>query len=244
MVPIYILYKSYKYMLNKKSLDLIFEFEVGGGENYYNKFLKNPTWPGEQSGVTIGVGYDIGYVNKTEFTNDWKNLPKETFDRLYRVVGVKGYQAKELARRLKDITIPWELSVQVFMNKTIKKFYDLTKNTFQNFDKLPEDAKGGLVSLVFNRGAALEGDRRREMKAIRDIMSRTENFDIKILCEIADQIRKMKRIWIGGSIEKGMSRRRDAEAKIIEEALHNPAIDQRSNIEKTDKIIKDIFNKN
>jgi GH24 family phage-related lysozyme (muramidase) len=29
----------------------------------------------------------------------------------------------------------------------------------------------------------------------------------------------MKRIWAGGSIEKGMSRRRDAEAKIIEDSL-------------------------
>lgn len=228
-------------MLNDKSLKLIFDFEVGGGENYYNKFLKNPTWPGEQSGVTIGVGYDVGYVNKTEFTNDWKDLPKETFDRLYRVVGVKGYQAKELARRLKDITIPWELSVRVFMNKTVKKFHDLSRATFPNFDKLPEDAKGGLVSLVFNRGAALEGDRRREMKAIRDIMARTENFDQKTLSLIADQIRKMKRIWIGGSIEKGMSRRRDAEAKIIEEALANVIINPADNIKSTDKIISDKF---
>lgn len=206
-------------MLNKKSLDLILEFEVGGGENYYNKFLKNPTWPGEQSGVTIGVGYDIGYVNKTEFSNDWKELPQKDFDRLYKMVGIKGYRAKELARRLKDIVIPWEMGLKVFMNKTVKKFYDLTRNTFPNFDKLPEDAKGGLVSLVFNRGASLEGDRRREMKAIRDIMARTESFDQKTLSQISDQIRKMKRIWIGGSIEKGMSRRRDAEAKIIEESL-------------------------
>jgi GH24 family phage-related lysozyme (muramidase) len=30
----------------------------------------------------------------------------------------------------------------------------------------------------------------------------------------------MKRIWMGGSIEKGMSRRRDAEAKIIEQSLN------------------------
>lgn len=207
-------------MLNKKSLDLILEFEVGGGENYYNKFLKNPTWPGEQSGVTIGVGYDCGYVNKTEFSNDWKDLPKKDFDRLYKMVGIKGYRAKELARRLRDIIIPWEMSLKVFMNKTVKKFYDLTEKTFPNFDKLPEDAKGGLVSLVFNRGAALEGDRRREMKAIRDIMARSQNFDQKTLSQIAEQIRKMKRIWIGGSIEKGMSRRRDAEAKIIEESLN------------------------
>ena len=54
----------------------------------------------------------------------------------------------------------------------------------------------------------------------------------------------MKRIWIGGSIEKGMSRRRDAEAKIIEAALANSVkIDPKQNIEETDKIIKEAFRK-
>jgi GH24 family phage-related lysozyme (muramidase) len=206
-------------MLSKKSLDLILEFEVGGGENYYNKFLKNPAWPGEQSGVTIGIGYDLGYVNKSEFSEDWKDLPKQIFDRLYKVVGIKGYNAKNLIRGLKDINIPWELSLQVFNNKTVVKFWNLTKQTFPNFDNLPEDAKGGLVSLVFNRGNALEGDRRREMKLIRDGMKLVSTFDQKALTFIANQIRNMKRIWIGGSIEKGMSRRRDAEAKIIEDSL-------------------------
>jgi hypothetical protein len=199
-------------MLSKKSLDLILEFEVGGGENYYNKFLKNPAWPEGQSGVTIGVGYDLGYVNKTEFSEDWKDLPKEIFDRLYKVVGIKGYNAKNLIRGLRDINIPWDLALKVFNNKTVTKFYNLTKQTFPNFDNLPEDAKGGLVSLVFNRGNALEGDRRREMKLV-------SNYDQKALSFIANQIRHMKRIWIGGSIEKGMSRRRDAEAKLIEESL-------------------------
>jgi len=206
-------------MLSKKSLDLILEFEVGGGENYYNKFLKNPAWPEGQSGVTIGVGYDLGYVNKTEFSEDWKDLPKEIFDRLYKVVGIKGYNAKNLIRGLKDITIPWDLALKVFNNKTVTKFYNLTRQTFPNFDNLPEDAKGGLVSLVFNRGAALEGDRRREMKLIRDGMKLVSNYDQKALTFIANQIRSMKRIWIGGSIEKGMSRRRDAEAKLIEQSL-------------------------
>ena len=206
-------------MLSKKSLDLILEFEVGGGENYYNKFLKNPVWPEGQSGVTIGVGYDLGYVNKAEFSQDWKDLPKETFDRLYKVVGIKGYNAKNLIRGLKDITIPWDLALKVFNNKTVTKFYNLTRQTFPNFDNLPEDAKGGLVSLVFNRGNALEGDRRREMKLIRDGMKLVSTYDQKALTFIANQIRNMKRIWIGGSIEKGMSRRRDAEAKLIEDSL-------------------------
>jgi hypothetical protein len=207
-------------MLSKKALDLILEFEVGGGENYYNKFLKNPTWPEGQSGVTIGVGYDLGYVNKAEFSEDWKDLPKEIFDRLYKVVGIKGYNAKNLIRGLKDIIIPWELSLKVFNNKTVTKFWNLTRDTFPNFDNLPEDAKGGLVSLVFNRGNALEGDRRREMKLIRDGMKITNTFDQKALSFIANQIRNMKRIWAGGSIEKGMNRRRDAEAKLIEESLN------------------------
>ena len=206
-------------MLSKKSLDLILEFEVGGGENYYNKFLKNPAWPEGQSGVTIGVGYDLGYVNKAEFSEDWKDLPKEIFDRLYKVVGIKGYNAKNLIRGLKDIVIPWDLALKVFNNKTVTKFYNLTRETFPNFDNLPEDAKGGLVSLVFNRGNALEGDRRREMKLIRDGMKLVSVYDQKALTFIANQIRNMKRIWIGGSIEKGMSRRRDAEAKLIEESL-------------------------
>jgi len=206
-------------MLNKKSLDLILEFEVGGGENYYNKFLKNPVWPEGQSGVTIGIGYDLGYVNKAEFSEDWKDLPKEIFDRLYKVVGIKGYNAKNLIRGLRDIVIPWDLALKVFNNKTVTKFYNLTKQTFPNFDNLPEDAKGGLVSLVFNRGAALEGDRRREMKLIRDGMKLVSVYDQKALTFIANQIRNMKRIWIGGSIEKGMSRRRDAEAKLIEQSL-------------------------
>jgi hypothetical protein len=207
-------------MLSKKSLDLILEFEVGGGENYYNKYLKNPTWPEGQSGVTIGVGYDLGYVNKTEFSEDWKDLPKEVFDRLYKVVGIKGYNAKNLIRGLKDINIPWDIALKVFNNKTVTKFWNLTKETFPNFDNLPEDAKGGLVSLVFNRGNALEGDRRREMKLIRDGMKLVSTYDQKALTFIANQIRNMKRIWIGGSIEKGMSRRRDAEAKLIEESLN------------------------
>jgi hypothetical protein len=206
-------------MLNKKSLDVILEFEVGGGESYYNKFLKNPTWPGEQSGVTIGVGYDCGYVNKTEFSNDWKDLPQKDFDRLYKVVGIKGISAKDIARGLRDINIPWDLALKVFMNKTVYKFYNLTRDTFPNFDNLPEDAKGGLVSLVFNRGNSLEGDRRREMKLIRDGMAITTSYDQKALSFIANQVRNMKRIWIGGSIEKGMSRRRDAEAKLIEDSL-------------------------
>ena len=38
----------------------------------------------------------------------------------------------------------------------------------KKFIGLPLDAQGALVSLVFNRGTSMEGDRRAEMRAIRD----------------------------------------------------------------------------
>ena len=48
----------------------------------------------------------------------------------------------------------------------------------------------------------------------------TTIYDQKALTFISNQIRSMKRIWAGGSIEKGMNRRRDAEAKLIEQSLN------------------------
>ncbi|MCY7386445.1 MAG: hypothetical protein LH628_28555, partial [Microcoleus sp. CAN_BIN18] len=72
--------------------------------------------------------------------------------------------------------------------------------------------QGGLVSLVFNRGTSMQGNRRLEMRVVRDLVTK------KNVNKIAEQIRKMKRIWLGTSIEKGMNRRRDAEADLIEES--------------------------
>jgi GH24 family phage-related lysozyme (muramidase) len=58
----------------------------------------------------------------------------------------------------------------------------------------------------------MQGNRRLEMRVVRDLVTK------KNVNKIAEQIRKMKRIWLGTSIEKGMSRRRDAEADLIEES--------------------------
>ena len=59
--------------LSDKAYNLILKYEVGGGSAYYNKALKNPCYPGGASGVTIGIGYDLGYNTKAQFTNDWKS---------------------------------------------------------------------------------------------------------------------------------------------------------------------------
>jgi hypothetical protein len=60
---------------------------------------------------------------------------------------------------------------------------------FPGINELSPDAQGALVSLVFNRGTSMEGDRRREMRAIQAAVA---NGDLQ---EIADQLRSMKRLW-------------------------------------------------
>jgi Putative peptidoglycan binding domain len=199
-------------LLSYKAIELILEFEIGGGQQYYEKFLKRPTWPEGQSGITIGIGYDLGYNSVEVFNKDWHKLGDVDRQRLSDCCGLKKNAAKQRLASVRDIIISWELAWKVFNVVTVPKFYNFTKKAFPGFEELPADVQGGLVSLVFNRGTSMEGNRRREMRAIRDLVPKK---DVK---GIAEQIREMKRIWEGTSIARGMNRRRDAEAALIEES--------------------------
>jgi hypothetical protein len=199
-------------LLSYKAIELILEFEVGGGREYYESLLQRPTWPEGQSGITIGIGYDLGYNTVDVFNQDWHKLPDGEQQRLSNCCGLTEDAAKERLPSVRDIIVPWELAWEVFNIVTVPKFYNLTKEAFPGFEQLPADVQGGLVSLVFNRGTSMQGNRRVEMRVIRDLITK------KNVSKIPEQIRKMKRIWLGTSIEKGMNRRRDAEAALIEES--------------------------
>jgi hypothetical protein len=188
------------------------EFEIGGGKQYYEKFLERPTWPEGASGVTIGIGYDLGYNSVEVFNKDWQKLGDVEQKRLSDCCGLKEDAAKQRLASVRDIMISWELAWEVFNVVTVPKFYNFTKEAFPGFDELPADVQGGLVSLVFNRGTSMQGSRRLEMRVVRDLVTK------KNVSKIAEQIRKMKRIWLGTTIEEGMNRRRDAEADLIEES--------------------------
>lgn len=197
--------------LSPKGWDLVMEFEVGGGEGYYRKALARPTWPGGESGVTIGIGYDLGYTPRARFLSDWHSLPDEVRDRLGAVIGVKGLRARERCKELRDIVISWEDALEVFERETVPFWIAQTKVAFPGVEGLPWDAASALVSLVFNRGPAMEGEKRREMREIREAVKR------KDLKRIAQQLRAMKRIWQGKGLP-GLLRRRDAEAALVEAA--------------------------
>lgn len=189
---------------SQKAFDLILSFEGMG---------QPKQWPGGESGVTIGFGYDLGYVTAAQFQEDWGDqLPAEVMTKLKTAIGLKGIPAKNKAATLKDVKIDRAPSLVVFTERTVPQYEAQTRAAFPGFDALPTDAQGALVSLVFNRGASMKGDRRTEMRAIRDAVPSGD------LQEIADQLRKMKRLWVGQGLD-GLLRRRDAEADMVEACI-------------------------
>lgn len=204
--------------ISQKALDLIIKHEVGGGEAYYNKALKKPCYPGGASGVTIGVGYDLGYNTDDQFTSDWgKVLTGDVFSRLSKCLGAKSSSAKSLIPSVKDIEIPWESALKVFKESTLPRFVNETLKAFPGANELHPDAFGALVSLVFNRGAAVTGKNREEMKNIRGLIAG------KDYAAIAKEITNMKRIWVGKGLD-GLLRRRDEEAALVKGSTKAPIV--------------------
>jgi GH24 family phage-related lysozyme (muramidase) len=170
-------------------------------------------WPGGKSGISIGIGYDLGYVDATQFGADWKShFTPEHFQRLNTACGIKGLAAKAIAPRFADIHVTRSTSEKVFSTRTLPEFVAMTKQAFPGWEHLPLDAQGALVSLVYNRGPGMLGDRRKEMRAVRSAVAHRD------LHEIARQIRAMKRLWVGTG-QDGLLKRRDAEADLVESAI-------------------------
>lgn len=170
-------------------------------------------WPGGGSGITIGIGYDLGYVTVDQLESDWgPHLSPKTLARLKTVVGKTGIAARNRAPQFADIWISPADAETVFFQRSLPLHALRTEQALPGVADLPEDAQGALVSLVFNRGTSMIGERRAEMRAIRDAVP------LRALQEIADQLRNMKRLWIGKGLD-GLLRRREAEALLVEGCL-------------------------
>jgi GH24 family phage-related lysozyme (muramidase) len=190
--------------LTDKAKRFILDFE---GLNQPSK------WPGGDSGVTIGIGYDLGYVTVDQFESDWGPcLTEDQLNRLREAVGKRGIAARNRATQFADIRIKRKDAETVFIERSLPMYALRTEMAFPGITELPPDAQGALVSLVFNRGASMEGDRRNEMRAIRDAVPRGD------LQEIADQLRSMKRLWVNKGLD-GLLRRREEEAQLVESCM-------------------------
>ena len=200
-------------MLNKKSIDFIIQHEAGG-RAYYDKVLQKPTWPGGESGITIGLGYDLGYNTEKQFVKDWgKTLTEANIKTLKTVIGLKGEKAKiSLKGDLLNIRIPYNIAYDVFVKCMVPRYYKLALTIYPGMNELNEDTQGALVSMVFNRGSSLNGDSRKEMRAIVELVKK------KDYEAIAEEIEKSKRLWEHRGLD-GLVIRREAEADIIRNSI-------------------------
>ncbi len=174
-------------------------------------------WPGASSGVTIGIGYDLGYVTVDQFEFDWgPYLSVSARERLKAAIGLIGTRARKAAEKLTAIRIRRKDAEEVFRERSLPLHQFRAAQAFPGLETLPLDAQGALVSLVFNRGTSMIDkpgqDRRREMRAIRDAVPRQD------LREIAAQLRSMKRLWEGKGLQ-GLIDRREAEARLVESCI-------------------------
>jgi hypothetical protein len=195
--------------IDAAAVALIVRYEVTSPA-YYTNHLMAPVWPGAQSGVTWGVGYDGGQQTRARIMEDWHAHPQVR--RLAETSGIAGPQARVLLPALRDVLTPFPLAQDVFAISTLPAYHDMTARAFhQGWDDLRPTAQGALVATVYNRGAGMAGERRREMRALRDDCVPRHDY----AC-MASQFRAMERLWNGTSIEAGMRLRYEATARLAE----------------------------
>jgi GH24 family phage-related lysozyme (muramidase) len=196
-----------------EALKLILNHEVGGGEKYYDKFLSSFTWPGGASGPTIAIGVDCGYYTPSELSNIFDFLNDQQLSLICAASGKTGQAGREYTKKLREakITIDWKNAVEIFNELTWPKFTKLAEKTFPGLSEVHPDVYGAIVSLVFNRGTSLKGESRLEMRNIRVLIPKKDYKNIAI------EIRKMKRLWVGKGLD-GLIQRREDEARLIEQA--------------------------
>jgi GH24 family phage-related lysozyme (muramidase) len=203
--------------ISKRATSLIISSEVSGVSQYMQRFHK-PTWPGGSSGVTIGIGYDLGFVNLREFRGDWADyLGAADFALLASCCGVHSEPARAVLQSVSRVDIPWPVANRQYEEQIQPRRIGETQSVLRNCELLSPDSLGALVSLVYNRGAAGflvpatkdPAGRFREMRKIRDLM------EAKSFSGIPLQLLSMRRLWEKIPGGEGLVLRRELEAQLF-----------------------------
>jgi hypothetical protein len=185
---------------------------------------QHPYWPGGISGVTLGIGWDLGYHSRADFRREWMALGATKLEQLEAAVGKTGAAAQGLITQLKSITVPAAISRQVLLDSLHGYYYPFVTDHFPGLKQLPAEAQVVLISLVFNRGVSMghepdwrlakEVDKRWEFRELRGDIKGGDMFAIYA------HLGTMKRLWEKSGPRGLRIRRRD------EQALIRPYVDQ------------------
>jgi GH24 family phage-related lysozyme (muramidase) len=181
------------------------------GEAMYRRSYTRPTWPEGQSGATIGIGYDCGYSTAAGIQLDWgSRLPQAMVDVLKTFAGATGEHAHSLVRTAAagTVIVSWNAAMDEFENVEIPRWVGKVRKVYPNTEELAPDCQGAIVSLSYNRGMDLEGERRLEMERIKEHLAARE------FAKIPHEFRSMERLWSNGLVH-----RREVEAQLFEKGL-------------------------
>lgn len=184
-----------------------------------------PYWPGGRSGITIGVGWDLGQPSEADFRRVWHSLDEDSITRLSVAARKTGHSAQALKQELRTVVIPEKTSRAVLQESLREREYPQTLRLLSGTDRLPTEFQVALISVIFNRGAALGHDpdwrqakaldNRWEMRKLQGDVSRGDLFAIYI------RLGTMKRLWENDTKQRGLPiRRRD------EQHLLRPYVDK------------------
>jgi hypothetical protein len=201
-------------LIAQEAFDLIVTEEVSSEATYRRKY-RRPVWPGGASGITIGVGYDLGYMTREQLWADWRGHLSTTMITALekRALGIRGAAAKARLKELQAlIDVPWEAALAVYRDCVLPRYVAKLRAALPNTDRLGPECLGALASLCINRGFSFTRPEARyaEMRAIRAHM---EACDFE---KIPDELRAMKRLWPAKS---GLRPRREHEAVLFERGL-------------------------
>jgi len=193
--------------LSAAGVTFIARAEVSGPREYRRKY-QNPLWPSLESGITIGIGYDLQFVNDDQLRMDWgDHVSLAVITLLSQALGQRG-SADQLAS-VSTVEIPLPAAMSVFMLRSLPRFLGQTRSIYPQIDELQPARRTALVSLVYNRGPRLIDkdlvrQERREMRVIRDLLAAAD-FE-----PIAEQFESMARLFD----LSGLIKRRQDEAKL------------------------------
>jgi hypothetical protein len=187
--------------------ELIVRWEVTSASTYTRRY-SGVVYPGGTSGPTWAIGFDGGMQTRGYIADVWAE--HIAVERLETTSGVVGSEAKRRIAEWRDVVTSYDYAYDVFLRRTVPDYTLAARRAFgPSFDKLPDGAHAALVSLVYNRGGAMSGDRRREMRTIRDECVPAADAHC-----IARELIAMCRIWPD---VPGLCNRRKDEARVAKE---------------------------
>lgn len=190
-------------------------------QDVYEKKYKRPIKPGAQSGITVGIGYDCGYVTAAQIAADWGGVIAPAMVKaLQGIAGLTGAKAQSALSSVKNkVQVPFSAALIVFSKTSLPKYAAMAAK-LPNYESLHPHCKGALVSLVYNRGASFStaGARYQEMRNIKAHMA------ARRFTAIPTEFRSMKRLWENDPSVKGLLDRRDQEAALFERGLREAVL--------------------